>query len=40
MSDLKKPYEKPEIEITVFELQDITCVDSSSDVLGASILDI
>jgi hypothetical protein len=33
VSNLKKTYEKPDIEITAFEVEDITC---SSSVPGAS----
>ena len=36
---LKKPYEKPELEINEFALEDITCTGSSAmDVEGADWL--
>lgn len=38
VTNLKKTYEKPEIEITEFELEDITC--SSIQPFGATWLDV
>lgn len=36
---MKKPYEKPELEITEFEVKDITCYGSSeADQMGADWL--
>jgi hypothetical protein len=37
LSNLKKVYEKPEIEVTEFEIEDITC---SSITHGADWLDV
>ncbi|HOJ10323.1 MAG TPA: hypothetical protein PK733_06990 [Clostridiales bacterium] len=40
-SKTKKPYEKPEIEITEFEIEDITCsTPGMPGIYGGSFLDL